>query len=1223
MATTTTITKLLFRRGNDADRKKTILASGEPGFALDTGRMWLGDGSTPGGIPIIASADHHLNYIDEYGNVEGNMTRQQLDVNVAGLSATFAGDREFPLYARSPKLFHPADRIIQSEFPIHLTGQYDGTAVFSDGTSDEQTTGSNLSLQYTGEASKAFTIGRTNAGMINIGNILLIDTETGTVSLNAGGRFEVSAVEQIFADGKETLFEDKSVDLNIPVEPGEGGTQERLHYPDPLAEAATANGTGLYYAHMGVASAGKVAVAPDKTQESFNTVQVRPPAFHPDWAGANLRENRLSGKLGIYRPNDQSVYIDGPHHPMPRIAHELNDSGNAPKMSTWVGGEVHKSENGAVPLQSSGKLQYACKNINLRSARLADKSKTFYSDTETAININMGPSKGVVNVASRAQDNDRLWQGDVDLIFETGLLVYGPGDLSVQAQSELNGYLINQSLDSLAVPTFQGINIEGPNSKPLQVPSGGTGKSNFDEGQIIMSNRTEGQDPMFSLGCTPGNLIGSRGNGSGDRQVDEVTITSGNPDWLKKTHSSGNIVYTNTFAPNATTTPSHGAITNQPKQMFFDKFINILDDGNNKIKANRFDGQLKIEGNGTNNKIADIITKRGNTSSIGALLQNNSWQDNGPISSIQIDHYKFSRHGGLWSKINNPTETEFTFSPEAIQDTTTVGENDAHVGRVISRLKVNESGHLMDMQTKDLDDRYPQLFHLGTKTRKTTRVSAPDDVACQRTGQSPHIGLDNKTPREDRLISGDASDTTTQQYITNIEFNDYGTVHSTTQQDLKSIFLTRHQSNMRLRKISTMFDEVYGELAVRVHKNQDSDVNAQTNWLNNNAIGFGPAGTPKGGIKYYDNGVMRIGSVFGSTNRNEELQLYQSSGGLRDGKNAKITLRVGGSETTGVQMRVTRSAVVFTPGTKTESVLSIVNNQTYQGIFMGGYGRYGRSGASSTHLYGTATHAKNADKVDVEEVGEYMNKNFSVNDVAPDSGINPRPDSDLSEVFDDPNATLHPTFVIPVTHENHQGINSRSGYRQILADNDLMYNPHGNWFGNSDISKIKFLGDGTGLDLSRNTTIPPSVELETAGNGIFNVVLSSSPRDKIYDRTNTIQVDSSAGHLYVKGDVVGYNNFSDKRLKKNIVSLNSAESLDKVLQLSGVTFEWKGAPERGERVGLIAQQVEEIVPQVVTESPRADDMNKTYKQVDYEALVPLLIESIKELTARVAELEAR
>ena len=1219
MATTTTITKLLFRRGNDADRKKTILASGEPGFALDTGRMWLGDGSTPGGIPIIASADHHLNYIDEYGNVEGNMTRQQLDVNVAGLSATFAGDREFPAYARTPKLFHPADRIIQSEFPIHLTGQYDGTAVFSAGDGrediDEQIVGSNLSLQYTGEANKPFTIGRTNAGVINIGNILLINTETGAISLNAGGRFEVEAKEQIFADGEDTLFEDKSVDLNIPVEQGASGTQERIHFPNELAKLATANGTGLYYAHMGVASAGKVAVAPELTQKDFNTVQIRPPAFHSDWAGTNLRANRLNGKLGI---EITSNYADGPHHPMPRIAHELNNNAaRAPKMTSWKGGVELKSEQNGQILVHSTNTQYSCKNINVRSARLADNSPSFYSDDQTAVNINMGPSKGTVNVASRAQNNPRLWQGDVDLIFETGLLVYGPGDLSVQAQSELNGYLINQSLDSLAVPTFQGINIEGPNSKPLQVPSGGTGKSNFAEGQIIMSNRTEGQDPMFSLGCAAGNIIG--GNGG---QVYERTITSGNPDWLKKTHSSGNIVYTNTFAPNTTNTPLHGAITNQPKQMFFDKFINILDDSNNKIKANRFDGQLKIEGNGTNNKIADIITKRGETSTGGVGLQGNQWQDNGPISSIKIDHYQFSRLGGLWGKIGNPGAAEVTFNPETITDTTTVGENDANVGRVISRLKVNEAGHLMDMQTKDLDDRYPQLFHLGTKSRKTTRVSAPGDVACKRTGQSGDIGLDNKTTRENTLTSGDASDTTTQQYITNIQFNDYGTIHSTTQQDLKGIFLTRHQSNMRLRRISTMFDQVYDELAIRVHKNQDSDVNAQTNWLNNNAIGFGEGGTPIGGINYMDGGVLRIGSVFGAANRNDNLQLFQYASG-RHGKHAKITFRVGSDESTSDQMRITKSAVVFTPGASTDSVLSIVNNSSYQGIFMGGYGAYGASGASTTHLYGTATHSKNADKVDVEEVGEYMNNNLTVNDVNPHSGINPRSETDYSEVFSDPNTTLYPTFVIPVTHDNHQSKASRSGYRNVMFDNDLHYNPDGNYFGNADLSKIKFLGDGTGLDLSRNTTIPPSVELETAANGVFNVVLSSSPRDKIYDRTNTIQVDSSAGHLYVKGDVVGYNNFSDKRLKKNIVSLNSAESLDKVLQLSGVTFEWKGAPERGERVGLIAQQVEEIVPQVVTESPRADDMNKTYKQVDYEALVPLLIESIKELTARVAELEAR
>ena len=82
MATTTTITKLLFRRGNDADRKKTILASGEPGFALDTGRFFIGDGSTPGGHPIVQTGPWHINYIDEIGTVDGDYSRQFLDISV-------------------------------------------------------------------------------------------------------------------------------------------------------------------------------------------------------------------------------------------------------------------------------------------------------------------------------------------------------------------------------------------------------------------------------------------------------------------------------------------------------------------------------------------------------------------------------------------------------------------------------------------------------------------------------------------------------------------------------------------------------------------------------------------------------------------------------------------------------------------------------------------------------------------------------------------------------------------------------------------------------------------------------------------------------------------------------------------------------------------------------------------------------------------------------------
>jgi len=53
-----------------------------------------------------------------------------------------------------------------------------------------------------------------------------------------------------------------------------------------------------------------------------------------------------------------------------------------------------------------------------------------------------------------------------------------------------------------------------------------------------------------------------------------------------------------------------------------------------------------------------------------------------------------------------------------------------------------------------------------------------------------------------------------------------------------------------------------------------------------------------------------------------------------------------------------------------------------------------------------------------------------------------------------------------------------------------------------------------------------------------------------------------------------------------------------------------------EDVGLLAQQVEQVIPEAVT--TRADG----YKAVDYKRVIPLLVESIKELTARVEQLES-
>ena len=87
--------------------------------------------------------------------------------------------------------------------------------------------------------------------------------------------------------------------------------------------------------------------------------------------------------------------------------------------------------------------------------------------------------------------------------------------------------------------------------------------------------------------------------------------------------------------------------------------------------------------------------------------------------------------------------------------------------------------------------------------------------------------------------------------------------------------------------------------------------------------------------------------------------------------------------------------------------------------------------------------------------------------------------------------------------------------------------------------------------------------------------------------------------------------FSDERLKDNIETLE--DSLDKVEQLRGVTYTRDGR----ENIGVIAQEVEKILPEIVL---TADDEMGT-KSVDYSRITAVLIEAVKDLSAKVKELE--
>jgi hypothetical protein len=94
---------------------------------------------------------------------------------------------------------------------------------------------------------------------------------------------------------------------------------------------------------------------------------------------------------------------------------------------------------------------------------------------------------------------------------------------------------------------------------------------------------------------------------------------------------------------------------------------------------------------------------------------------------------------------------------------------------------------------------------------------------------------------------------------------------------------------------------------------------------------------------------------------------------------------------------------------------------------------------------------------------------------------------------------------------------------------------------------------------------------------------------------------------------------SDGRLKENVKPIEKA--LEKVMKLKGVSFKMKDEGSR-RQIGLVAQDVEGIVPEVMQEWRRREG-DEAYKALDYPKLTALLIEAIKTLTERVIKLEGK
>lgn len=106
------------------------------------------------------------------------------------------------------------------------------------------------------------------------------------------------------------------------------------------------------------------------------------------------------------------------------------------------------------------------------------------------------------------------------------------------------------------------------------------------------------------------------------------------------------------------------------------------------------------------------------------------------------------------------------------------------------------------------------------------------------------------------------------------------------------------------------------------------------------------------------------------------------------------------------------------------------------------------------------------------------------------------------------------------------------------------------------------------------------------------------------------------GELLVTGDITTEHSVSDIKLKENLKVIDGA--LDKVNQISGYTFNYINDEEKKRTAGLLAQEIEKVLPEVVYEFQAENDKAKAIR---YGNIVALLVEAIKELKTKVDELE--
>jgi len=172
--------------------------------------------------------------------------------------------------------------------------------------------------------------------------------------------------------------------------------------------------------------------------------------------------------------------------------------------------------------------------------------------------------------------------------------------------------------------------------------------------------------------------------------------------------------------------------------------------------------------------------------------------------------------------------------------------------------------------------------------------------------------------------------------------------------------------------------------------------------------------------------------------------------------------------------------------------------------------------------------------------------------------------------------------------------------------------------GNSENAGIMFKknafgggGDAAWLRYYARSGEATTLELGTSNDRNDHIALMSSGNVGIGKNDPGVKLDV-AGDVRAKSFLGRFAGFSDIRLKKDVKKLDNA--MAKLQSLRGISFSWKDKDMmEGEQIGVVAQEVEKVFPELVM---TIDDK----KAVNYQGLIPVLIEAVKEQQVHIGEL---